>query len=267
VACIGPNSGLPAQGGLAKVRDMTQQRPAGKPDPVPEQARTARRLMRTCRTATLGTLQKDEGAPYASLVLVAADQDGSPLLLLSTLAEHTKNLLADPRVSLLFDGTAGLDEPLTGARVTVQGRASRDDQPGSRARFLARHPSAAMYAGFGDFAFYRVAVDRGHIVAGFGRINWIAREALLFPATPALAEAETGIVEHMNADHSDAVQLYATRLLGLTGGGWRMTGCDPEGCDLARDSETARVEFDTPVADAEAARAELVRLVKRARAA
>lgn len=246
---------------------MNEQRPETASDPGAEQARAARRLMRACRTATLGTLQKDGGAPYASLVLVAADHDGTPVLLLSTLAEHTKNLLADPRVSLLFDGTTVLAEPLTGARVTVQGRAVRDDGPRGRARFLARHPSAAMYAGFGDFAFYRVGVERGHIVAGFGRIDWIEREALLFPATGALAEAERGIVDHMNTDHADAVQLYATRLLGLTGGDWRLTGCDPEGCDLARTGETARLDFDRPVADAESARAELVRLVKRARAA
>ncbi len=251
---------------------MSDQRPAAKSDPPPDpappgQAKAARHLMRACRTATLGTLQKDGGAPYTSLVLAAADHDGTPILLLSTLAEHTKNLLADPRVSLLFDGTTGLAEPLTGARVTVQGRIARDDEPRRRARFLARHPSAAMYAGFGDFAFYRLAVDRGHIVAGFGRINWIERDALMFPAHAALAGAETSIVEHMNSDHADAVQLYATKLLGLGGDGWRMTGCDPEGCDLARDGQTARIDFDTPVANAEAARTELVRLVKRARAA
>jgi putative heme iron utilization protein len=264
VARIGPNSGLPGRHGPAKVPAMTEQR-TGQPD-VADQARRARTLMRTCRTATLGTLQPG-GAPYASLVLVAADHDGAPILLLSTLAEHTKNLLADARVSLLFDGTVGLDEPLTGARVTVQGRVARDDGPRARARFLARHPSATLYAGFGDFAFYRVAAERGHIVAGFGRINWIGRDTLLGPAGDALAEAESGIVDHMNTDHADAIQLYAAKLLGLEGGDWRMTGCDPEGCDLARGAQVARLGFDRPVADADAARAELVRLVKRARAA
>jgi putative heme iron utilization protein len=231
----------------------------------------ARGVMRAADRATLATLvrgdQPESGAPYASLVLVALDHDASPLLLISTLADHTRNLAADSRVSLLFDGTAGLDEPLTGPRVSVQGRAARTDDPRHRARFLARHPGAAMYSGFKDFAFYRVEVARAHLVAGFGRIHWIDAKDLLFAAreSTALAESEGGIVEHMNADHADAVQLYATRLLGQSGEGWRMTGVDPEGADLRRAGQVARLPFASPVGDAESARAELVRLVKQAR--
>src|SRR5690349_7870141 len=101
----------------------------------------ARGVMRAADRATLATLvrgdQPDAGAPYASLVLVALDHDASPLLLISALADHTRNLAADPRVSLLFDGTAGLDEPLTGPRVSVAGRAARNDDPGPRPRILA----------------------------------------------------------------------------------------------------------------------------------
>ncbi|HUN51591.1 MAG TPA: pyridoxamine 5'-phosphate oxidase family protein, partial [Candidatus Sulfotelmatobacter sp.] len=136
-------------------------------------AAAARRLIRSQNTATLATnLAAGDGWPYASLVLTACDHDGSPLLLISGLAEHTKNITADPRVSLLFDGTAGLADRLTGARATVLGRAERSQEPHHRERFLARHPSAAMYAGFGDFAFYRVSIARTHLVAGFGRIHW-----------------------------------------------------------------------------------------------
>lgn len=233
----------------------------------PPPAITARRLMRACATATLATVN-NSGWPYGSLVLVAADHDASPILLISTLAEHTKNLLAESRASLLFDGTAGLAEPLTGARVTVLGRAERTADPQARARFLARHPGAAMYADFGDFAFYRLAVERGHLVAGFGRIHWI--DDLLWTAdTAALAAAEADVVAHMNADHAEAVKLYATKLLGQADGAWRLTGCDAEGCDLMADggARRARLDFDKPVADAEGARVELVRLVKRARTA
>ena len=228
---------------------------------------SARHLMRGCATATLATLA-GSGWPYASLVLVAADHDASPILLLSTLAEHTKNLLADSRVSLLFDGTAGLAEPLTGARVTVLGRAAKATDPAARARFLARHPGAAMYADFGDFAFYRVTAERGHIVAGFGRIHWID-DLLWSGETADLAAAEMDVVQHMNADHGDAVQLYATKLLGQAPADWRLTGCDAEGCDLVADggARRARLDFDNPVRDAEGARVELVRLVKRARTA
>jgi putative heme iron utilization protein len=226
---------------------------------------TARRLIRSQATATLATSLANGGWPYASLVLTACDHNGSPLLLISALAEHTKNIASDARVSLLFDGTVGLVDRLTGARATVLGRAERSDEPRHRARFLARHPGAALYADFRDFAFYRIAMTRAHLVAGFGRIHWVEGSDLTSPATPALAEAEAGIVRHMNQDHADAVQLYAAGLLGRSGGGWIMTGCDPEGCDIARDGENLRLEFDAPVADAEGARAALVGLVKRAR--
>jgi len=136
-----------------------------------------RALMHAQPTASLGTLMG--GAPYVSLVLVAFDADGSPLLLLSRLAQHTKNLLADPRVSLLFDGTAGLEEPLTGPRLTVLGAAAACPDAAAMDRYLIRHPSAAAYAGFSDFDLYRVSIDRGHLVAGFGQIRWVEAPALL----------------------------------------------------------------------------------------
>ena len=239
--------------------------------PAETPATTARRLMRSVDRACLGTLMRpdapDAGAPYASLVLVALDHDASPLLLISALADHTKNLLASPAASLLFDGTAGLDEPLTGARVTVQGTARRSDDPRHVARFVGRHPGAAMYAGFKDFGVWRVDAARAHLVAGFGRIHWIDGQALGCDATgcPDLAAAEAEIVAHMNGEHADAVQLYAAKLLGRTGGDWILTGVDPEGADLRRGGEVARLPFDKPVHEAETARTELVRLVKRAR--
>jgi len=245
--------------------------PAAKDQPVPPPGIVARQLLRSLDRAALGTIMRpdapDAGAPYTSLVLVAADHDASPLLLISTLADHTKNLLANPAVSLLFDGTVGLTEPLTGARVTVQGTAQRTDDKRLAARFVGRHPGAAMYAGFKDFAFWRVEVTRGHLVAGFGRIHWIDRDKLMYDAgtAAALRDAEPEIVAHMNGEHADAVQLYAAKLLGKAGGDWKMTGIDPEGADLRHEGEVARLAFDKPVADAEAARAELVRLVKRAR--
>jgi putative heme iron utilization protein len=130
-----------------------------------------RALMRGQQTAALGTILN--GAPYVSLVLVAFDADGAPLLLLSRLAQHTKNLLADPRVSLLFDDTAGLEDPLSGPRLTVLGQAAACPDPEALQRYLDRHPSAQAYAGFSDFRLYKVKVERGHAVAGFGQIRWI----------------------------------------------------------------------------------------------
>jgi putative heme iron utilization protein len=137
----------------------------------------ARDLMRAQTTASFGTLM--DGAPYVSLVLVAFDADGSPLLLLSRLAQHTNNLLADPHVSLLFDGTAGLEYPLTGPRLTVLGLAVVCTDPVARERYVERHPSASAYAGFSDFDLYRIAIERGHLVAGFGKIAWIEAARLL----------------------------------------------------------------------------------------
>jgi len=230
-------------------------------------AEKSRAVGRSCRMAVLATtLAGPAPSPYASLVQVAFDLDGAPLLLISGLAEHTKNLEADPRCSLLLDGTAGYAEPLTGPRVTLLARAEKTEAPRHRARFLARHPGAAMYADFKDFAFWRLLPGRAHIVAGFGRIHWF--DDYLFPGDlAALAEAEAGIIAHMNTDHTDAVQLYATKLLGASGEGWSLCGLDPEGCDLIREGQLLRLAFDKPVLDAEAARVELVRLVKRARQA
>ncbi len=228
-----------------------------------------RDLMRRTGQVTLATHFARYGGswPYASLVLVALDHDASPLLLLSDLAEHTRNISADPRVSLLFDGTAGWQDPLAGPRATVLGRA--EPAPSSRLlkRFTARHPGAEDYAGFADFKLYRLAVERAHLVAGFGRIHWIEAADVLFDVTDtgALAEAEPDILAHMNQDHADAVQIIAEHVLGLDGPGWVLAGVDPEGCDLRRDGVLARAAFARTARDADGARAELVRLTKHAK--
>lgn len=137
----------------------------------------ALKLIRTADRAVLATALN--GWPYASLVLPALDGGGSPLLLLSDLAEHAKNLKVDPHCSLLYDGTTGLNDPLTGPRVTVMGEARPVDDRDLLTHFVTRHPSAELYAGFRDFRLYRITVSRAHLVAGFGAIHWIEGEALL----------------------------------------------------------------------------------------
>ncbi len=245
---------------------------------------TVRGLMRRAGQAALSTaLARDASAwPYGSLVLVAADHDASPLLLLSDLADHSRNIAADARVTLLFDGTAGWRNPLAGPRASVLGRARPDPAPGRLGRFLARHPEAESYAGFKDFKLYRVTVERAHLVAGFGRIDWLAAGEILFDAAAAgpLAEAEAEILAHMNRDHGAALGLIARRILGQDGAGqdgagqdgggqdggdWVLSGVDPEGCDLRCGAARARAAFDKTVSDAEQARVELVRLAKLAR--
>ena len=226
-------------------------------------------MRRLDRTSLATSLPADRLPwPYASLALVAVDHDLSPILLMSDLAEHSKAIASSPRVCLLFDGTGGLDQPLTGPRLSVFGLAAKSQAPGLRARFLARHPDARMYADFRDFSFYRVAIERAHFVAGFGRIDSIEGATLRVDPTPwaALVEREADIVTHMNEDHADAVALYATQLLGFGAGDWRMTGVDALGCDLRWRGQVARLNFDAPVVDAESARKALVDLVRRARA-
>ena len=227
---------------------------------------TCRQLLRAADKAVLSTILAETGEPYGSLVLITATMRGEVLMLLSDLADHTKNLKADNRASILVDGTAGLDDPLTGARASLHGTVERVDDPTLIDRYVRRHPSAAMYRGFKDFNLYRLTPDKAHLVAGFGRIHWVQGDGLLYDGeTDALAAAESGIIDHMNDDHLDAIQLYAHRLLGLDGPGWLLTGVDPEGCDLRRGGAVARLAFDTPVATSDTVRTELVRLVKKAR--
>jgi hypothetical protein len=123
-----------------------------------------------------------------------------------------------------------------------------------------------MYAGFKDFNFYRVVVERAHLVAGFGKIHWLSAADLTGAAAAGLADSEDAIVRHMNEDHADAVQLYAGKLLGLAGSDWRMTGIDAEGIDLRQGGRVARLAFDAPLSAASEARKALVELVGKARA-
>lgn len=228
-------------------------------------AAISRRLVRTALKAALASLE--DGHPYASLVLVATEPDGAPVLLISRLAVHTRNVEKDPRVTLLFDGTGEHEDPLTGPRVTLRGTLHKSDKPQALRRFLARHPSAEEYAGFADFATYTLDVTGAHFIGGFGRIVDIARADLLtaVAAAEALIEAEPDILAHMNSDHADAVQLYATRLAGGGGTGWRMTGIDPEGIDLVQGARVARIKFDAPLRTPGDARRGLAELASRAR--
>jgi putative heme iron utilization protein len=233
-------------------------------------ATTVRRLVRTSRWGTLASLR--QGGPYASLIAVASDLDGTPLTLISRLAWHTRNLEADPRVSLLLAET-GSHDPLSQPRVSIAATAERADAgtvdaARLRRRFLARHPEAELYAGFGDFATWRLVPGRAHLVAGFGRIVDIAPAEFMTDLADAadLIAAEEGALAHLNADHAEALQLYATRLLGASGGDWRATSLDPEGLDLDNGARTLRLAFPRRVASPDALRHMLKALADAARA-
>ena len=231
-------------------------------------AAAARALVRRAFKGSMATMDATNGYPYASLVTLATDTSGAPTLLISNLARHTANLANDPRASIMVDETGALADPLQGARVTVHGKVERTREGAVRRRFLARHPEASFYADFPDFGFFRLAVEGAHYIGGFGRIFDLAPSELLIPTDEAasLLEGEPGIVEHMNEDHADAVELYATALADGEPGAWRMTGVDPEGCDIVCDGTARRIVFAEPVTTPQEARKELVRLVAEARA-
>ena len=210
------------------------------------------------------------GAPYASLVAPAPDMAGVPLLLLSELAQHTRNLAADPRASLLVDGTAGYDVPLAGPRASLQGRLRLDDTSATRGRYLRWQPQAAQYAELTDFRIYRLELTRAHLVAGFGKVHWLAPAALQrnIQDAAALVAREADIVAHMNSDHLDALADIAGALLGgprPDDGAWTLAGVDPDGADLARGPDRLRLDFAARATDAEGCRRALVHATHQAR--
>ena len=233
-------------------------------------ARLARSLLRCCRQGALATLMAGSGDPYCSLVNLASHSDGTPILLISRLALHTRNILADPRVSLMLDERAEGD-PLEGSRIMLAGRAEHfadDELAILRRRYLHAHPSAEAYVDFTDFSFFRIRPSAAHLVAGFGRIVDLAPAQFLTDIDDAadLLEAEPGAVEHMNEDHRDAMNLYATRLLGVEAADWSCTGCDPDGMDMQADGKTLRLDFPERVKSGTELRNMLVKLVGEARA-
>jgi len=232
--------------------------------------RLARSLLRRSRQGALATLMTGSGDPYCSLVNVASHPDGSPILLISRLALHTRNLLGDARASLMLDERAEGD-PLEGSRIMLAGRAGEvagSDLEIVRRRYLNAHPSAEAFVNFKDFSFFRIQPSGTHLVAGFGRIVDLKPDQFLtdISGAGALVEAEQSAIDHMNADHRDATNLYATKLLGAEPADWRCTGCDPDGIDLQAGAKTLRLDFPERVTNGNELRKMLVRLVGEARA-
>jgi hypothetical protein len=224
----------------------------------------ARRLLRRARTASLGTINQEDGGPYVSLVNIATDVAGLPIIFVSTLAWHTRNLSSNPQGSIMVAEVPAEGDALTGARVTVMGRFEPASGGAVRVRYLARHPAAETYIGFSDFAFWRLRPERVHAVAGFGRIETLPADEV-FPSAAGWEELEAAAVEHMNGDHAEAVELIATRLLKAPQRGWKIRAIDPDGCDLVAGEVALRLEFDQRVASGEALRCKLAGLARQAR--
>lgn len=225
-------------------------------------------LLRDGRSAALSSaLATHDGWPYASFVTYATDQNGCPIFLFSDLSDHARNLQKDNRASLLVERTSNRKHPQTGPRVTVVGKITKTKVPAHANRFFARHPRAKMYAGFGDFNFYRMSIERAHYVGGFAKAVWFRGRELLTPQQLAaeITDAEPEILEHMNTDHGEAIDLYAQHLLKRRGSGWQLTGVDAGGVDLVNTGRHARLHFEHPLESAGEIRKKLVALAAKAR--
>jgi heme iron utilization protein len=259
----------------------TDRSPGFMPYRLPENAQppadfepkpVAKGLLRETRSGSLATIDRNTGHPYASLVNVATDADGAPLILVSRLSTHTANLEKDGRASVLLAST-GKGDPLAHPRLTLLGcfrQLPRDDpgEPRVRRRFLAKHPKSELYAGFADFAFWRLDMVSAHLNGGFARAADLKAADVMTDISDAadLIDAEDGAIAHMNEDHAEAVRLYATKLLGAEDGHWRLTGLDPDGLDLALGDLTLRLPFPQRVTTAQALRKIVVDLAAKARA-
>lgn len=226
----------------------------------------ARRFLHGAHHGVLSTISaKLAGYPFGSVAPFVLDHTGQPLILISTIAEHTKNIQADARVSLIAFDPSG-DDMQAGARLTLVGDAAaapKDDA--LRARYLRYFPQAESYFDTHDFLFYRIAVKQARYIGGFGKIHWIDGAAL--QSSPnRLAEQEAAILDHMNADHGQNLRDYCRHAHQIEAREARMIGIDSLGFDVTADGRLLRFDFDTPINDAQTARVALVALAQASRA-
>jgi putative heme iron utilization protein len=247
--------------------------PSAPAVPEPPFAERARTLMHLGRTGTLATqLKQHAGFPFASVAPYGLDELGRPTLLVSTMAVHTQNLLADPHASLLVTQAGWTDDPLAGARLTLVGRVARvpdAELTGVRGDYLARHDNARYWVDFSDFAFYRMEIDELYYVAGFGAMGWVDPAEYRTAAPDPLADDAAGILDHMNADHADALILYCRAFAGVSADAATMTGIDRMGFRVrARTGDRLqgiRINFPRDVRTPVDARKVLVEMVQAAR--
>src|SRR5580704_3115565 len=242
---------FPLNGALDRKPSPMTDATTGDP-PVYDALAQAKALLRSVRAGALATLVPGDAFPFASLVNVATTPDGSPILLVSRLAAHTRHLASDPRLSLLLVQT-GPGDPLAHPRVTIMGTGEcvidPDGRAALKARFLAKHPKSALYADFGDFAFWRVAMEQAHFNGGFARAGHFKAESLAtsLDGAEALVAAEAQAASELNVHNQDALARLAIAIAGKPDGPWQATGIDPEGIDLGCGDRTARIAFPQPV--------------------
>jgi len=241
--------------------------------PEPSYAERARTLVHLARSGTFSTLsRRHSGHPFGSVMPYAPDEHGAPLLLISSMAMHTQNLEADSRASLLVTQPGWTEDPLAGGRVTLMGRATRvpdHERSVAREAYLARHPKAAFWVDFEDFAFWRLEVADVYFVGGFAAMDWVTGEAYASARPDPLADAAEGIVEHMNRDHSVALLTLARAHADDVAEEATMLSVDRLGFRVqVRSGERlhgARISFPREIVTAEECRAVLIEMIRAAR--
>lgn len=227
--------------------------------------REARLYLRRRHHGVLSTLsRKFAGYPFGSVVPYVLDHAARPVILISRLAEHTKNIDADPRVSLLVSDPG--DDVQAGARLTLIGDAVRDGGGIGLARYLNYSPGAERLIALGDFAFYAITPRALRFIGGFGDIHWVSAESYA-PPPNALAAEEDAIITHMNVKHTHHLRGYCRFYHQRNADSAVMIGIDCDGFDVRADGAILRFEFDDAVTDAPLARKALIAMAEKARAA
>ncbi len=279
----GPMHAWTRRATLRPVKNDAHSRPSGEAEaplydldvPTPSHGERARTLVAAIATGTLCTLAKEPaGFPYGSFVTFAmAGPD--PIFFISEMAEHTKNLRVDPRASLLVAEGGGTD-PLANGRVTLLGRArvlaAGAERDTAQAAYLEAHPTAAYYVDYADFGFWRLDVESLRYIGGYGRMSWVPIDEWRRSAPDPIAPHARGIIEHMNADHADAMLSYCHAFSRATDArAATMTGVDRYGFELSAETgggaRPIRLAFSAPIATPADARRELVDFSRRAREA
>ncbi len=247
--------------------------------PTPSHAERARTLVAAARTGTLSTAAQElDGHPYGSFVTFGLTEEGDPVLLISALAEHTKNLRRDRRASLLVAeaGQVG-DDPLALGRVTLVAHAEAlepksEEADLARGAFLKTHPGAAYYVDFRDFSFWHLGVESIRYIGGYGRMSWVEAEAWRAARPDPLLPHARDIVEHMNQDHAETMALYCrafTRAKAAKTGDVKMVGVDRYGFELSVGTpwgpRPVRLAYPEEAATPNACRQALIALADEAR--
>ena len=247
---------------------------SGQPTvPEPSFAERARTLMHSGRIGSLSTIsRKQPGFPFGSLMPYGLDNQGRPIFLISTMAMHTQNLQADPRASLFVTEPDASGDALGSSRVTLIGNVLRIPEPelaDARAVYLTGYPDSKYWVDFEDFSFYRLDVIDVYYVGGFGVMGWVAASDYAQAQSDPLANDKRDIMQHMNADHKDALILLAKRFAGIDAQQAEMTAVDRLGFHLRLKTpdgmKGTRIAFLREVSDPSETRDVFVEMVKQAR--